>query len=307
MKIKIFETINSDIRNSILQLWRQHAFVHLEKNIQYIFNKNTVFPSLPAKFGSFYKVSKNLHLPPENFESMTSAFAHLWDGFTMKLICYQLKKEILNVSDLAGFAGRIGWSRRWSTNCSNQGHLGFFLWRKCYEIHWFLIFFCFRVFERKKNLMHLRWITQKKSLELEHPICWTKNRRKGLIKSGNSAKTEIWHACFSSSSHLGKNGGVHIVELQNTFSKPTLANQFSSCLAFSLFNGRGLKSKEFSHIGSSAIGNGPFPHKATSLNLIYPMFHCSIVSSESSIHTPHFWTEEITMATGPNDTQRRHG
>lgn len=139
MKIKTFETINSDIRNSILQLWRQHAFVHLEKNIQYIFHKNTVFPSLPAKFGSFFKVSQNLHRPPENFESsMTSAFAHLWDGFTMKLICYQLKKEILNVSDLAGFAGRMIEAKVVKFFQSRTS--GFILWRKCYEMEWFLLF-----------------------------------------------------------------------------------------------------------------------------------------------------------------------
>ena len=53
-------------------------------------------------------------------------------------------------------------------------------------------------------------------------------------------------------------GDVNIVEVQNTFSN-RLSQTNSLHVWFSLsLNGKGLKSKEFSHIGSSAFGNFPF-------------------------------------------------
>ena len=96
------------------------------KNIQYIFNKNTVKHIFG---GSFFKFPKIYTVHWKTLSPLTSAIPHLWDGFTMKLICYQLKKEILRL-ELGGLAGgsRDVWIeyQRWSTNCSNQGHLGLY-------------------------------------------------------------------------------------------------------------------------------------------------------------------------------------
>lgn len=138
-------------------------------------------------------------------------------------------------------------------------------WRKCYEIHWFRIFFCFR-FERKK--ISCTWDESPKKNRWNWNIQFFEQKTKGKawLSRETRRKTER-HACFSSSSHLGKNGGVAYCWTSKYILQTDLGKLIlfmsgfpSPSLSFSLFNGRGLKSKEFSHIGSSAIGNCPFPH-----------------------------------------------
>lgn len=128
MKIKIFETINSDIRNSILQLWRQHAFVHLEKIYSTYLTKTQSFhlclPNL-ALFSKFLKIytfhrktlSRQWH---QNFPTSEMAFPWSWSVTNSK-----------RKSFVWSFGGLAGGSRdvlieyqRWS-HCSNQGHLLF--------------------------------------------------------------------------------------------------------------------------------------------------------------------------------------
>lgn len=111
--------------------------------------------------------------------------------------------------------------------------------------------FSFKSFSTEKNLMHLRlespeWIVGTGTSNLLEQ----KIEGKARLSRETRRKTER-HAFFSSSSHLGKNGGVAYCWtskyiLQTDLGKSILFMSGFPSPSFSLFNGRGLKSKEFS-------------------------------------------------------------